>query len=130
MASGSAIARDWPTDDPMPVRALYADADAGDPAAIAVRTRFVENVASAVRVLVLTVDVDSVVIGGGLSSLGDELLDDVRGVLQGWAEDSGFLAMLELPSRVHLLPRDFPAAAVGAALVGAPDDVRAGAGAS
>jgi predicted NBD/HSP70 family sugar kinase len=129
MASGSAIARDWPTDDPMPVRALFDAADAGDPAAIVVRTRFVENVAAAVRVLVLTVDVDSVVIGGGLSSLGDELLADVRGVLRGWADDSAFLAMLELPGRVHLLPRDFPAAAVGAALVGAPDDVPAGAGA-
>lgn len=129
MASGSAVARDWPTDDPMPVRALFEAAEAGDPLAVEVRTRLVENVAAAVRILVLTVDVDSVVIGGGISRLGDVLLADVRGVLERWAADSAFLAMQHLPERVHILPPDFPAAAVGAALVGAPDDVPAGVGA-
>ena len=130
MASGSAVAREWPTDDPMPVRALFAAADAGDPLAIEVRTRFVENVAAAVRILVLTVDVDSVVIGGGLSSLGEELLREVRAVLEDWASGSPFLAMLELAQRVHVLPLDFPAAAVGAALVGAPDEIPAAIGIS
>ncbi len=43
-----------------------------------VRSRLVDNVAAAVRLLVLTVDVDDVVIGGGLSSLGEVLLADVR----------------------------------------------------
>lgn len=123
MASGSAVARQWPTDEPKPVRALFAAAEAGDPLAIEVRSRLVENVAAAVRLLVLTVDVDDVVIGGGLSSLGDVLLADVRGVLQGWAASSDFLASLQLPDRVALVPRDFPAAAVGAALVGAVDAV-------
>jgi glucokinase len=118
MASGSAVARQWPTDDPKPVRALFAAADAGDALAIEVRSRLVDNVAAAVRLLVLTVDVDDVVIGGGLSSLGDVLLADVRGVLQGWAATSEFLASLQLPDRVALVPTDFPAAAVGAALVG------------
>jgi glucokinase len=118
MASGSAVARQWPTDEPKPVRALFAAADAGDPLAIEVRSRLVDNVAAAVRLLVLTVDVDDVVIGGGLSSLGDVLLADVRGVLQGWAASSEFLASLQLPDRVALVPNDFPAAAVGAALVG------------
>ena len=118
MASGSAVARQWPTDEPKPVRALFAAADAGDPLAIEVRSRLVDNVAAAVRLLVLTVDVDDVVIGGGLSSLGDVLLADVREVLQGWATSSEFLASLQLPDRVALVPNDFPAAAVGAALVG------------
>jgi glucokinase len=118
MASGSAVARQWPTDDPKPVRALFAAADAGDPLAIEVRARLVDNVAAAVRLLVLTVDVDDVVIGGGLSSLGDVLLADVRGVLQRWAATSEFLASLQLPDRVALVPKHFPAAAVGAALVG------------
>ncbi|MEO5920086.1 MAG: ROK family protein [Pseudolysinimonas sp.] len=125
MASGSAVARQWPTDDPKPVRALFAAADAGDALAIEVRARLVDNVAAAVRLLVLTVDVDDVVIGGGLSSLGDVLLADVRGVLQGWADSSEFLASLQLPDRVALVPNDFPAAAVGAALMGALDAVPA-----
>jgi len=121
MASGSAVARQWPTDEPKPVVALFAAADAGDALAIEVRDRLVDNVAAAVRLLVLTVDVDDVVIGGGLSSLGDVLLADVRGVLEGWAASSEFLASLQLPDRVALVPSDFPAAAVGAALVGAGD---------
>ena len=130
MASGSAVARDWPTDDPMPVRALFEAAEAGHPLAIEVRSRLVENVAAAVRLLVLTVDVDSVVIGGGISRLGDVLLADVRGVLERWAADSAFLAMQHLPERVQILPPDFPAAAVGAALVGAPDETPVVVGAS
>ena len=120
VASGSAIARQWPTDDPRPARALFAAAAAGDPSAVDVRDRFVENVAAAVRVLVLTVDVDTVVIGGGLSSLGDELLDSVRRVLASWESSSPFLASIELSPRVAILPADSPAAAVGAALVGVP----------
>ncbi|GAB3404505.1 ROK family protein [Schumannella luteola] len=117
-ASGSAVARLWPSDDPKPVRALFAAAEAGDERALAVRERLVSNVAAAVRILVLTVDVDRVVIGGGLSSLGDELLAAVRGVLEAWSEASPFLRMQDLPTRVDLLPRGFPAAAVGAALIG------------
>ena len=82
------------------------------------KQRFVENVAAAVRILVLTVDVDSVVIGGGLSSLGPVLLDDVRAVLASWEAVSPFLASTGLSDRVAIVPVEFPAAAVGAALVG------------
>lgn len=118
IASGSALARQWPTDDPSPASALFAAAAAGDPAAVEVRDRFVENVAVAVRMLVLTVDVDTVVIGGGLASLGRPLLDDVVAVLASWEESSAFLASVGLSGRVEILPAGFPAAAVGAALVG------------
>lgn len=118
VASGSAIARQWPTDDPTPARALFAAAASGDPRALEVKQRFVENVAAAVRILVLTVDVDSVVIGGGLSSLGPILLDDVRAVLVAWEQASPFLASTSLSDRVAIMPAGFPAAAVGAALVG------------
>lgn len=118
-ASGSGLARSWAGGDS--VGDLFLAAGAGDAEAVAVRDRLVEHVAAAVRLLVLTVDPDRVVIGGGLSSLGEELLGAVRAVLRGWAADSGFLAMLDLPDRVEVLPREFPAAAVGAALVGAAD---------
>jgi predicted NBD/HSP70 family sugar kinase len=123
MASGSAVARQWPTDDPKPVRALFAAADAGDTLAGEVRQRLIENVAAAVRLLVLTVDVDDVVIGGGLSSLGDVLLAEVRRVLTRWGEDSEFLASLELAERVTLVPHGVNAAAIGAALVGEATEV-------
>ena len=117
-ASGSGVARQWPTDDPLPVRALFAAAADGDPAARAVKARLAEGIASAVRVLVLTVDVDAVVIGGGLSHLGERLLGDVHEVLERWARSSPFLASLELPGRVRLVPEGPPVAALGAALVG------------
>jgi predicted NBD/HSP70 family sugar kinase len=119
-ASGSGLARSWAGGDS--VRDLFTAAAGGDPGALTVQDRLVEHVAAAVRLLVLTVDPDRVVIGGGLSSLGDELLGAVRAVLERWAAESGFLAMLDLASRVEMLPRDFPAAAVGAALVGASED--------
>ncbi len=120
VASGSAVARMWPTTDPEPARALFAAAAAGDGRATDARDRFLAGVAAAVRLLVLATDVDQVVIGGGLSALGDRLGDGTRRILNRWADESAFLASLDLPSRVRVIPPGFPAAAVGAALVGEP----------
>ncbi|GAA4377661.1 ROK family protein [Agromyces bauzanensis] len=120
VASGSAVARMWPTADPEPARALFAAATAGDGRAVDARDRFLAGVAAAVRLLVLATDVDEVVIGGGLSALGDRLGDGTRRILNGWAAESAFLASLDLASRVRVIPLGFPAAAVGAALVGEP----------
>lgn len=118
VASGSGIARQWPTDDPLPVRALFAAAADGDRDALAIKARLAEGIASAVRILVLTVDVGTVVIGGGLSHLGERLLGDVHEVLHDWERTSPFLASLDLPARVRLVPEGTPVAALGAALVG------------
>ncbi|MFF1574759.1 ROK family protein [Leifsonia sp. NPDC058292] len=118
VASGSGVARQWRTDDPLPVRALFAAAAERDESAREIKARLVAGIASAVRVLVLTVDVETVVIGGGLSHLGDRLLCDVHEVLDEWAQASPFLATLSLPERVRLVPEGSLAAAIGAALVG------------
>ncbi|MFP3466191.1 ROK family protein [Leifsonia sp. SIMBA_070] len=118
LASGSGVARQWPTDDPYPVRALLAAASAGDPAARAIAARLAVGIASAVRALVLTVDPATVVIGGGLSHLGQRLLGGVHEVLHDWERTSPFLASLDLPGRVRLVPEGSPVAALGAALVG------------
>lgn len=125
VASGSAIARLWPTSpthplETYPAAALFSAADRGDARALSVRASLATGVASAVRLLVLSSDVDRVVIGGGLSNLGDALLSDVTRVLVDWSGGSPFLASLGLPSRVQLLPPDLPVAAVGAAMAGAP----------
>lgn len=119
-ASGSAVARQWPTVHPLPVRALFDAASTGDPTAVSVRDRLLQGVAEAARTLVLTVDAHHVVIGGGISRLGDELMEGVLTVIGQWESDSAFVATLGLGERLRLLPADFPAAAVGAALVGAP----------
>lgn len=118
MASGSAVAREWPSAHPRPIQELFDAADAGVARAVEVRATLLANVAAAVRVLVLTVDVDVVVIGGGLSSLGDRLLRSVQAVLESWTSESPFLDSLGLAARLRVLPDGFPAAAVGAALVG------------
>lgn len=132
VASGSALAAMWPSTHRHPSLELFDRADAGDPAAVLVRERFLTGVAAAVRLLALTTDVDDIVIGGGLAALGDRLLDGTREVLAEWAAGSAFLASLDLPRRVQVIPRGFPAAAVGAALVGeelgalgAPGELRA-----
>ncbi len=117
-ASGSALARLWPSRDPRPVRALFDAADGGDTEAERVRRGFVASVASAVRILVLTTDVDLVVIGGGISNLGERLLGAVRAALDAQAATSPFLGSQDLSPRVRLVPRDVPVAAVGAAFVG------------
>ncbi|SIN95032.1 ROK family protein [Agromyces cerinus] len=118
VASGLAIARTWPSNSEHPARELFDAAEAGDARAIAVREDFLTGVAAAVRLLVLTVDVDAVVIGGGLAALGGPLLAGTRRILNRWAVESAFLASIDLATRVQVIPPGFPAAAVGAALVG------------
>jgi len=118
LASGSAIARAWPSLSPRPVKELFDAAAAGSARAAEVRDALVAGVAAAVRVLVLTVDVERVVLGGGVSSLGDRLLAAVRASLEAGASASAFLGSLDLPSRVSTVPDGYPAAAVGAALIG------------
>ncbi|MFE5671224.1 ROK family protein [Agromyces sp. NPDC056523] len=125
IASGSALAVLWPGSHRHPAVDLFDRAEAGDPAAVDVRNRFLTGVASAVRLLALTTDVDDIVIGGGLAGLGDRLLQGTRRVLADWAADSAFLASLDLPRRVQVIPRGFPAAAVGAALIGEDSEVPA-----
>jgi predicted NBD/HSP70 family sugar kinase len=100
------------------VQELFEAAKSGNALALDVKQRLVENVASAVRALILTVDVDIVVIGGGISSLGEPLLGEVRAVLDSRAAMSPFLASLDLSDRVRIVPSGFSAAAVGAALLG------------
>ncbi len=125
IASGSAVSRQWPSEAASPVHALFDAADRGEALAVDVRQRFLASVASAVRMLVLSIDVETVVIGGGISSLGQPLLAGIRAELDGWSKASPFLASLRLSERVQLVPLGSPVSAVGAAFVGAtphPDD--------
>jgi glucokinase len=116
-ASGSALSRLWPTDAAFPAVDLFDRADAGEPAAVAVRETLVTGVASAVRILLLSADVETVIIGGGLSNLGERLLRPLQTTFDRWGASSPFLASLALSTRVRLLPPEAPAAALGAALL-------------
>lgn len=118
-ASGTALAAAWPARHGRPApQELFEAAEAGDAAAVAVRDRFAAAVASAVRLLVLTVDVRHVVLGGGVAQLGQPLLAAVQDALREQAKASPFLTSLALHERVLLAPADVPVAAVGAAVLG------------
>ena len=121
-AGGGAIAERWAKRSALPVRDVFDAADAGDPSARQLRAGLARGVAAAVRVLVLTADVDIVVLGGGVTALGDRLMTDVAAELSASAEASPFMRSLHLTDRVELLPPGSPAAALGAALVGAEGD--------
>ncbi len=121
-ASGSALDAAWPSRTGAPAPAeVFAAAAAGDPRAVDLRDQFATAVAAAVRVLVLTCDVRHVVVGGGVSAVGEPLLDAVRGVLDRAARTSAFLESMRLAERVTLAPSGVPVGAVGAALVGRGD---------
>ena len=117
-ASGAAVARQWPTPNGSAINALLEAVGDGDPAARRVLDRLADHVAIAVKVLVLTVDVETVVLGGGLSSAGERLREKVAISLDRDSESSGFLASLHLSGRVGIVPDVDSVGALGAALVG------------
>ncbi|MET4061335.1 glucokinase [Arthrobacter sp. UYP6] len=130
LASGSAIARLWPTDDPLPAAALSSAAATGDPEAVRILAGVHDGAATAIQILALGAGAGSVVIGGGLTALGPQLLAGIRKSLKRSAEASKFVASLALADRTSFLPDGFPAAAVGAALIGAGYSVAAEGGTS
>lgn len=118
-AGGASIAERWGVPGELPVRDVFDAADAGDERAQELRAGLAFGVAAAIRVLLLTADVDSITLGGGVTGLGERMLDDVVSELESSAAASPFLRSLRLAERVDLLPAGSPAAAFGAALVGA-----------
>lgn len=116
-ASGSGMARQWGSD--ATAQDVLTAAVKGDPAAQVIRDGLFYGIASAVRVLVLTLDVDEVVLGGGLTKWGAPLIAGTTAVLQEWQDRSAFLRSLCLVDRVRLLGTDEPVAAIGAAMMGA-----------
>lgn len=116
---GGALAKAWGRPGALPVLDILDAADAGDAEAVALRADLHHGAAAAVRVLVLAADVERVVIGGGLAALGDRLESGIRDSLRDDARSSAFLRSLRLDERIELLPAGSPAAAFGAALVGA-----------
>lgn len=118
LCGGGALTRAWGRPGALPVRDIFDAADAGDATAKALREDLARGVSAAVRLLVLSVDVDTVVIGGGLTALGDRLDADIRRALRADAETSPFMRSLRLDERIELLPAGSPVAALGAALLG------------
>ncbi|WP_240674877.1 ROK family protein [Cellulomonas endophytica] len=119
-ASGSALAAAWPsrTGRP-PAQEVFAAASQGDAAAGGVRDRFVDAVAAAVLTLVLTCDVEHVVVGGGVAQLGQPLLVALEVALRARTATSPFLASLGVADRVQVVRPELLVAPIGAALAAA-----------
>lgn len=117
-ASGSGITRQWGVPGAI-ARDVLDAAERGDEAAVAIRDGVYFGVASAVRAIVLMIDVETVVLGGGLSGYGQPLVDGTRRILDEWSTASPFLASLAISERLELLDPEVPIAALGAADLGA-----------
>jgi len=113
-ASGSGLVRQWGVEGAI-ARDVLEAAAAGDARAVAIREGLYFGVASAARALVLMLDVETIVLGGGLAALGDDLMAGVNRHLAAWTDKSGFLESLEIPARIELLDPEVPVAALGAA---------------
>jgi glucokinase len=115
VASGGAIARQWPGEGTAPPAGdLFAAAARGEPHAIAVRDAVCTYLAAAVVHLVLTVDVTRVVFGGGVADVGEPLVTGVRRALDAQAASSPWLRSLEVRALVGVLPPGTPVGAIGA----------------
>ena len=97
---------------------LLDAAHAGDQGAIDEATRIGGAIAAAVQLVVLTHGSARVALGGGVVHTAPGLVDVARWQLAERAAGSDFLASLDLPARITLVPGDHPLAAIGAALVG------------
>lgn len=117
VASGSALAAAWPSDEPDRARSVLAGVVAGDPRATLVWGRLADGLAQAVTLLALGVDPEVVVLGGGVAEVGEPLRLAVINALDARAAESPFLASLDLSGRIRLVP-DGPVAAIGAAVLG------------
>ncbi|MET3811805.1 ROK family protein [Arthrobacter sp. UYEF3] len=115
VASGSALARLWPTKAEYPAAALFREATAGNSTAIEIQQRFFDGVATAIQIFGLTFDPGSIIIGGGLSALGRPLLEGIKGKLAERSLVSPFMDALKMAGRVRLLPPGSAAGSVGAA---------------
>jgi predicted NBD/HSP70 family sugar kinase len=116
-ASGSGVVARWGVDGATAVDVFRA-ATAGDPRAVEIRDGVYFGAASAVRLLTLAYDADTVVVGGGLTGLGPDLYDGMAAYFDAWSQASPFIASLELDRITRLLDDERPVHAIGAAIIG------------
>ena len=115
VASGSALARLWPPS--RSGRDPFSAAAAGDALAAAAVDVLCDGVGLAIQILVLAAGAEHVVIGGGLTGLGEPFVEGVRADLRRRTRSAPMIAALDLESRFELVPPSVPVAAIGAALL-------------
>jgi glucokinase len=94
---------------------LWSAADAGNAAAIAIRDDAVAALAWCCQAMLLMLDVDRIVIGGGVGiGLGDRLIDRIGAALAEREKRSPFLASIGLSQRLITSPTGIEVGALGA----------------
>jgi predicted NBD/HSP70 family sugar kinase len=94
---------------------LWSAADAGHAAAIAIRDDAVGALAWCCQAMLLMLDVDRIVIGGGVGiGLGQRLIDPIAAELAAREEQSPFLASIGLSRRLITSPGGIEVGALGA----------------
>ncbi|GAA3529162.1 ROK family protein [Aeromicrobium panaciterrae] len=114
-ASGSGLRRQWDGT----AAELFTAAET-DPDAARIRDQLTAGIAKAISLLAYGLDVSYVLVTGGVVSatpaLRDAILTDLRS-----DEGTSLGRLAAIADRVRWLPSDYPAGALGAALLGTPD---------
>ncbi len=112
-ASGSGLRRQWDGT----AAELFALAAAGDPGAELIRDQLTTGIAKAISLLAYGLDVSYVLVTGGVVSATPALREAILTNLRR-DEGTSFGRLAAIADRVRWLPADYPAGALGAALLG------------
>jgi glucokinase len=104
----------WDTPDALSAEQVYVAAAAGDELALAVTGQAGRYLAQAIHALVMTCDVERVVVGGGVARAGAAFLDPVLAALALLRQASPLAAEVLTPGLVGLVPAGYDAALWGA----------------
>lgn len=100
--------------DPLTAEAVYRAAGAGDAVAQAITGQVGRRLAQALQQLIMTYDVERVVLGGGVARAGDLFLAPILAEFGRLRAESALAAEMLPPEMFHLLPPDYDAGTWGA----------------
>ncbi len=104
----------WPTETGTSAGDLYRAASGGDQVARRLWAGVIGGLSRAVLLLALTWDPESIVLSGGVASLGDVLRDAIAERLVGDAQHSEFLGSLDLGARMRVIDPSVALGPIGA----------------
>lgn len=126
MISGSALERVWPVEKGWPGIDLFQTAsrtgtrEQRGERAQKVRDDYCAHLFQAIEIIALSVDPQLIIIGGGVSHIGDPLMEGLNETIRQRENDSAFVRSLHLQTRIVLAPTDVDIARLGAAHCAVP----------
>lgn len=114
LASGGAMLRAWGRPD-ADIESLWDAAEAGDDQAAVIRSAAIGTIAWVIQCTVLLLDVERIVIGGGVTRLGDRLLEPLVACLRERDAMSPLLPTYAMTERVSLADQGVEYGVIGAA---------------